>query len=263
MRQILHAAIVFAALLCGVVRPAAAHVEYVDLSDPTTSPGGVNGAAFSNFGWHAGTTPTLGDTHELAGGAFFKFHLRQAGLVSITFSDDSGAGLINPAFSVYRGLLPDDGHDDAAIDPLNPHSSTAPFAKIASPVDNGVTTDAFGRVSPFRDTAHIEFVGQFDALHTWSLGNESGAWSVIEYLTHVDPTGGNSVSLLDYYLGPGDYTIAAAGGSSCSGLTCFENLPGTIRFSVAAVPEPDTAWLLVGGFGLLGALRLRRSRVDG
>ena len=242
------------------MRPAAAHVQYVDLSDPIVSPGGVNGASFSNFGWYAGTTATLGDTHELAGGVFFKFHLSQPGLVSITFSDDSGAGLINPAFSVYRGLLPDDGHDDAAIDPLNPRSSTPPFAKIASPVDNGVTTDAYGRVSPFRDTAHVEYVGQFDALHTWSLGNESGDWSVIEYVTHVDPTGGNSVSLLNYYLGPGDYTIAAAGGSPCSGLSCLENLPGTIRFSVAAVPEPGTVALLAGGLTLLGALRLRRSR---
>ena len=242
------------------MRPAAAHVQYVDLSDPIVSPGGVNGASFSNFGWYAGKTATLGDTHELAGGVFFKFHLSQPGLVSITFSDDSGAGLINPAFSVYRGLLPDDGHDDAAIDPLNPRSSMPPFAKIASPVDNGVTTDAYGRVSPFRDTAHVEYVGQFDALHTWSLGNESGDWSVIEYVTHVDPTGGNSVSLLNYYLGPGDYTIAAAGGSLCSGLSCLENLPGTIRFSVAAVPEPGTVALLAGGLTLLGALRLRRSR---
>jgi len=258
-RQALTAAV--AAVIWGLGHSALAHVEYKDLSDPITSPGGVNGAAFSNYGWLLGTTPTLGDSHALAEGVFFKFHLADAALVSITFSDASSTAALNPAFSLYRGLLPDDAHDDAPADPLNPKSAAPPFAKIPSPVDNGVTADAFGRVSPFRDTEHVDFAGQFDALHSWSMANASGDWSVIEYLTHVAPTGGTSVSLSNYLLAAGDYTIAAAGGSACDGLSCLTNLDGTLHLTVTAVPEPGVLWLLAAGLGLL-AMQARRRRVE-
>ena len=249
-----------AALLLAVAYPAAAHVNYIDLSDSVLSPGGVNGSAFSNYGWWAGTTQALGDSHSLAGGDFFKFHLDQDSYVSITFSDASGTGLLNPAFSVYAGLLPDDAHDDTIKDPLNPRALTPPFAKIASPVDNGTTQDAFGRVSPFRDTANFTYVGQFNALQSWSMANESGDWTVIQYITHVGPAGGTSVSLLNFLLAPGDYTIAAAGGTALvSPGDAFTNLAGTISFSAAPVPEPAAAAMLIAGLLVIaGTVALRR-----
>ena len=117
-----------------------------------------------------GTTATLGDTHELAGGDFFKFHLDQASLVSISFSDNGNAGALDPAFSLYSGLLPDDAHDDTNVDPLNPKAATPPFGKIASPVDNGVSMDAYGRVSPFRDTASVNYAAN-------SMPCIPGAWA--------------------------------------------------------------------------------------
>jgi hypothetical protein len=256
-------------VLLGLVLPARAHVNYIDLSDPALSPGGVNGSTFSNFGWYLGTTGTLGDSHKLAGGDFFKFSLAQPSLVSIAFSDNGMAGLLNPAFSLYRGLLPDDAHDDTLVDPQNPKAGLPPV-KVASPVDNGTTADAYGRVSPFRDTAHIEFAGQFDALHSWSMGNEMGDWSVIEYLAHAGPAGGNMVSLLNYYLLPGDYTIAAAGGMRCDGQSCLDagvvsltGLPGTVSLTVLAVPEPRAAWLLAGGLVAMAILSRRRLRAAG
>lgn len=88
------------------------------------------------------------------------------------------------------------------------------FNKIASPVDNGVTTDAAGRVSPFRDTANIDFEGQFNALGSWSMATDSSVWGVIEYLTHKNDTAGNE-SLLGYFLPAGSYTIIA-GGAACT-----------------------------------------------
>ena len=148
--------VVGAICLGGIVQSASAHVEYVDLSDPITSPGGVNGSTFSNFGWYAGTTPTLGDTHQLAGGAFFKFHLDQASRVSITFSDDGNAGLLNPAFSLYSGLLPDDGHDDSNVDPLNPKASSV-TAELSSRAGFALSRYREHSVRrPVRRIAHVE-----------------------------------------------------------------------------------------------------------
>lgn len=264
------ASLAAAALLVGFLEPASAHVNYIDLSDPSVSPGGVNGSTFSNYGWYLGTTDTLGNSHELAGGDFFRFTLSQPSLVSITFSDSSATGLLNPAFSVYRGLLPDEAHDDTPVDPQNPRGLAPPFPKLASPVDNGTTADAYGRISPFRDTEHIQFAGQFDALHAWSMANEGGDWSVIEYLTHAAPAGGSAVSLSSYFLPAGDYTIAASGAMRCNSVSCLDpgivpltGLPGTVSLTVAAVPEPQAMWLLGGGLAALAILSRRRARGSG
>jgi hypothetical protein len=255
--------ILAAAMLIGVAHAAVAHVHYIDLSNATISPGGVNGSTFSNYGWFDGTRATLGDSHDLAGGDFFTFHLSQAARVTITFSDISGTGLINPAFSLYAGLLPDEGHDDATADPLNPRASTPPFAKIASPVDNGVTADAFGRISPLRNTASVNYVGQFDALNDWSMANGSGEWSVIEYVTHVGPTGGNTVTLSNYLLGPGNYTIAAAGGTDLlagGAPPAFSSLAGEVSLTITPVPEPTSiAMFLAGLVGVGAGVRRRRA----
>ncbi len=226
--------------------PGWAHVSYIDLSNPAISPGGVNGASFENYGWFDGTRATLGDSHHLAGATLFSFHLDHDSYVSITFSDTGSTGLLNPGFSVYRGLLPDEAHDNANFDPLNPaHFDPGPpphAVKDPSPVDNGVTADAYGRISPFRDTVNITFVGQFDALHTWSMANESSEWAVIQYMAHASPTGGNSVSLTNLLLAAGDFTIAAGGGVDCAGNPgCYiSNIDGTVAFSATVAPDGDS-----------------------
>lgn len=252
--------VALAIMLLGAAQTATAHVNYIDLSEPLISPGGTNGSTFSNYGWWAGTTATLGESHELAGGDFFKFHLDADSLVSIAFSDDSNSGLLNPAFSLYRGLLADEAHDDTIVDPLNPRNSTPPFAKIASPVDDGVTADINGQVATFRDTANIDYNGQFDALHNWSMANESGEYRVLEYLTHVGPAGGNSVSLLNFYLLAGDYTIAAGGGTVYSADDAITGLSGTVSYSVSAlpVPEPSQIGMLVAGLLLISTASMAR-----
>ena len=251
-----------AILLAGLANPAAAHVSYIDLSSAVMSPGGVNGGSFSNYGWAEGTTTTLGDSHSLAGGDFFKFHLDQASNVTIVFSDPTNTGFLNPAFSLYNGLFADEAHDDTSVDPLNPShlvSSPTPHAeKTTSPIDNGVTTDYLAHVSVFRDTANITFKGQFDALHSWSMANNSGDWSVAEYVTHVGPTGGNSVALNNYLLQAGDYTIAAAGGTAFNASTNVTGLAGTVAFSASPVPVPASIWFF--GSAILGFIANRKQR---
>lgn len=264
-----------AVAMCAVQPRAEAHVAYFDLSaNLFVDPSGASWDQeyFNNYGWSDGTRPTLGDSHNLAGGVFFKFHLGSTARVDISFVDASTTGLLNPAFSLYGGLLPDDAHDDAGIDPLNPsHLVLTPVAhavKDPSPVDNGSTTDLQGNVSPFRDTANVTFLGQFNALGDWSMANElgdtqtlaeaiaAGNWSVVKYIAHVAPTGGSSVALLGYLLPAGDYTIAAGGGTAGGEVG---ELLGTVSFKASPVPLPAGLWLMGGA--LTGLLRHSRRRV--
>ncbi|MBK9947442.1 MAG: VPLPA-CTERM sorting domain-containing protein [Nitrospira sp.] len=232
---------------------AGAHVEYIDLGG-----GGSATDAMKRYGWIDGTDTDLGDSHQVS---FFKFSLSQASLVDITMTGANELGL-NPAFTLYAGLMGDLAHDDTAFDPNNPVDLVS-FNKIASPVDNGVTTDAFGRVSPFRDTANIDFEGQFNALGSWSMASEpdaGGVWRVIEYLTHKNDTAGNE-SLLGYFLPAGDYTIVAGGaacntaGSGCTG----PFIDGTVNVSASPVPVPAALYLFGTGLaGLVGLVHRRR-----
>lgn len=274
-----------AAGLLSVAGSAAAHVDYFDLGANLFVD--ANGASFgqemfNDAGWHAGTLATLGDSHDLAGGVFFKFHLASAARVTITFSDTDRSGLLNPAFSLYAGLLPGESHDDTRLDALNPsHLVTTPFPHVVkdpSLADNGVATDADGDASPLRDTVNVSFDGQFNALGDWSMANAdadvhclaqpggacnatalaaaaaAGEWSVIRYLTHVAPQGGNGVQLLDYLLSAGDYTIAASGGMVAGASNV---VLGTLTFKASPVPVPGMMWMFGATLAGLAARRRR------
>jgi len=234
---------------------AGAHVEYIDLGG-----GGSSSAPMKRYGWIDGTDTDLGDSHQVS---FFKFSLAQDSLVDITMTGANELGL-NPAFTLYAGLMGDLAHDDTSLDLLNPVDLS--FNKIASPVDNGIATDAFGRVSPFRDTANIDFEGQFNALGSWSMASDpsdGGVWRVLEYLTHKNDTAGDE-SLLDYFLPAGDYTIVASG-AACQALAdpagCFApSINGTLSFNASPVPVPAALYFF--GTGLVGLAGLARRKPE-
>ena len=232
---------------------AAAHVDYIDLN----LSGGIASDNMKRYGWIDGADTDLGDSHQVS---FFKFHLNEASLVNITMTGANELGL-DPAFTLYAGLMGDLAHDDTAFDPNNPVDGS--FNKIASPVDNGSATDAFGRVSPFRDTANIDFEGQFNALGSWSMASDpedGGVWRVLEYLIHKNDTLGNE-SLLGYLLPAGDYTIVA-GGAACNSTVASCTSPfitGTVSLNASPVPVPAAVYLF--GTGLIGLAGLARRRI--
>ncbi|MCP9460733.1 MAG: VPLPA-CTERM sorting domain-containing protein [Nitrospira sp.] len=247
-------ALVFAAA-CALswVGDALAHVEYIFLT-----PGTPSSDSMKRFGWVDGTDADLGDSHQVS---FFAFTLTQPSLVDIhVYSTQNELGL-NPAFTLYAGLMGQQAHDDTAIDPLNPVDGS--FNKIASPVDDGVTTDALGRVSPFRDTANVDFEGQFNALGSWSMASDpadGGVWRVLEYLTHRNETPGNE-SLLNYLLGPGSYTIVASGAAcNISSASCTGPfITGSVLLTnIRPIPLPAAVYLF--GAGLVGLAGLARRR---
>ncbi|PPD35659.1 MAG: hypothetical protein CTY19_00995 [Methylomonas sp.] len=221
---------------------AFAHVDYGDLNAfPTQS------TTFLRKGWFAGTdTPLsgcgldgtaecLGDSHQLQ---FFKFSLAQDSLINLSFTSIQNG--LNPAFSLYRGLLPDEAHDDTSTDPLNAVDGN--FDPISHPTD-----------SAYWDSNNIR-EGQFNAFGNWSMANDDEAWAEIVYITHKNDFSASSVgsveALTNYFLQAGSYTVAAAGATS-SGPSAL--LQGTIAFSASPVPVPGAVWLFGSAIaGLIG-----------
>ncbi|ANE53822.1 hypothetical protein [Methylomonas sp. DH-1] len=112
-------ALLAAAGLVAFAPPATAHISYGDLGSLSAvgDSATMSRGRFSRFGWIAGTGDSLGDSHELASATgFFKFNLAQAANVQISVT--AASAQMNPAFSVYAGLLPSHSHDYDGHDPL-------------------------------------------------------------------------------------------------------------------------------------------------
>lgn len=278
------AAVALCAILFSQPMPAAAHVSY-------SNAGTFNGTdivtysqtlhQYKAYGWVAGTNPELGDSHGIGGvsARWYRFALLEPGLVDIAVIQQTEG--LDPAFTLYRGVLPLSAHDDTLTDPLNPLDPIT-FEPIQNPLD----ADPSGLYLPhsgYRDTVNRTYAGQFDAFGDWSMANDAGQWAKIEYVIAVsgtsasDPSrgltwGGNGnhdtavgtgESLLAYYLPPGTYSVAI-GGERCNDNTtaCRGGFySATFSLRVQPVPLPATLWLMgsaLGGLGLLGRRRLMK-----
>jgi len=249
------------ALCLGVSSPLPAHVVYKDLdaapvlvtktfsgatiADPCAgkTTGCQSSNAFTRYGWLKGTESTLGDSHAVTVNAeFWKFHLAQTSTVTITFVQ--GQANLDPALSVYSGLLQVSAHDDTLTDPLNP---TSGGCSIASPTDAHAAPYTYLVHDGFRDTLNYSttgglsgclpvhpFVGQFDAFAGWSMalsGPLGSAWSKVAYVSSVSAAsftgndGGTHVA--------GNHNTAAGTGESIT----LVNLPGPAYYTIAAGGE--------------------------
>lgn len=201
----------------------------------------------TDWGWGAGTQKTLGDSHKVN---FFNFRLAVASTVTISWQVDDGNGtFVDGGFSLYGGVLPYQGHDDAR-EPLNP-SSGAPPVKQQAPLDTGKVRDAQGIASSLRNTRTNKqpYVGQFNALKNWGEANPAGNWGNIKFIKAVNaknPAAGFSsnasatLEKLTITLLPGDYTIAASGALGAVGFGTVaasfgvSNLNGRLVFRAVA-----------------------------
>jgi hypothetical protein len=116
MKHLSSIALALALLL--VSAQAHAHISYGDLG--TLSNIGDSGSVtktnvFSRYGWALGADNDLGDSHKVGNaGGFFKFALTQAATVQISIN--AASVTMDPALSVYAGLLPSGSHDNDSHD---------------------------------------------------------------------------------------------------------------------------------------------------
>jgi len=226
-----------AGILAGLGGPALAHVHYHDL----TLDGPAVTQAMTGHGWAFatdvpgvnpvdidGTNRWLGDSHLMT---FYKFNLASATRVTITLTSNSAD--LDPAFSLYRGLMPAEAHDAAAGDPAvwNPTSGPHP-------------TDP---VSEWDFAKNGQRDGQFNPFGDWSMANElsPSSWAKINYVAHKNDNtvqGSGQSETLTMNLQPGNYTVVAAGATMDDLLPVANQATLTLKTAAApATPTPAPA----------------------
>ena len=228
---------------------------------PTSSSATVNVNDVTDFGWGAGTKPVLGDSHKVG---FFNFRLSQTSTVTISWNVDDGEGnYYDNAFTLYRGFLPYQGHDDGN-EKLNPIDLKT---KVQDVLDSlSAPVDVQGIASSYRKTIAGAgypgtYVGQFNALANWGQANVSGNWGNVAFLKAVNgnvgsvdgyaANAGDTLETLSITLDAGNYTIAASGAlgaianASAGTLSSVDsfgqtNLHGQLTFTAKAAKKNQT-----------------------
>lgn len=224
----------------------------------------ANQAVSGNYGWADATDFNFGDSHKSRA---FRFHLDNAAQVSFSVAAKANAtatsiGGLLPGFSIYQGLA----H-------LSPASADHDFAAITQ--------------------THLSSLpgepkeGAWVATGDWKIGNDGtvaipAALSSFVFKGYaVDGTAANfsnaNPSLVGdgladgkvnarLTLGPGDYSIFVGGADYWAQNLANPDLAKTYglsaTLSVTAVPEPQTALLMLAGVAALAGMQRRRARRD-
>lgn len=263
-----------AALL--VVGPAQAHVTNWNLLNTATTIAGTGINAdpcagktlcqsspnFTRYSWYDGTQPQLSDSHTVTLNAeAFTFHLAAESSVTITDSAyGANASTLNPAFSVYSGVLPALSHDQQAPDTQNPIDlDSSLYVSMMSPTDHApgdpniahYIDDGTGTALMVNPAWNQPFAG--------SNGLTAEQWYTANYTPHngyrdtlngtqtggidTNPNSGNYGSLLNPYLGQfdaygnwsmgnanGDWSrinyISSVSATACNGPHCGSTTTG-------------------------------------
>jgi hypothetical protein len=246
----------------------------VDNGDGSTTFQYRFGQATGNYGWADGADSDWGDSHRVR---FTKFEITNAGgaLVDINVfaaseitNPTTGAvstvlGDLNPGFTLYKGTGPlHSGANPWMIHNLVPQSS------FDWPTSGGAN------LAPHADDLGKE--GLFNALGDVTMSTNAGVVGTQEYLTHMGTLNSrvlvapnnSSVSLTNYLLGPGWYSVVI-GGTDTFAQAYHQNddpnvnwaaLNGVRGFhvdlTVQPVPVPAAVWFM--GSALIGLIGIRK-----
>jgi hypothetical protein len=289
--------------LCLSAGQSSAHVVfgnslYSDASiiDPITGVAGVgsqfsnqNRTATSNAGWVAGLNPdTWGDSHNVR---FMYFNLASDATIDFTVNAFANtpvatgvnAGLtaptlLNPAYSIYTGAVPNVSHDGGHYAGQTTFASWSPFAAENPAIlsaDGAVTPDRWGSfrsdsyVTMHSDTttSTMAFTGLFGRSDTNTISGHYNLGPGLYTLVVGGADEAALAALLAAAQAPGGTVAPPTGSTAYSDayrLYSANRLPHNfnIAFQVTPVPLPAAAWLFGSGVvSLIAFARRRRASV--
>jgi len=222
MKQFFIRGLLLAFLALGVNQQALAHVNYTDIT--TLGSAGLD-SSFTSYGWQQGTTPELATTDDVN---WYSFTLSQASTVSLSLVKDLFDGLAAPAFSLYSGVFVEDSYD---VNPIIPLQSG--------------------------QTGLVNTAASFSMTTTsGNLALDQQNVRTLNFITSATDGGTGTAQLMNFNLGPGDYSVIAGGNSPYTladdGLSIYAAKISFAATPVSAVPLPAGIWLF--GSGLMGLL---------
>lgn len=271
MKQIFIKGLLLAILALGLNHQALAHVDYTDINGASA---GITKSGYTTFGWNQGqiqpgpSVPAsnldtalnppyypgaLATTDDVL---WYKFTLTSPEEITLKFTNANIPAANNPlaslGFSLYSGLVVTQSYDVTGIDgytTVNPNTPANLNTAGVYPDERGLVNTA----ASFSLTTASGTLAQ-------RVANER----TLNFITSATDGGTGTAQLVNYLLGPGDYSVVAGGNSAWSAAQeGFADSSATIMFSavpVSAVPVPAAFWLMgsaLAGFGFFGQRKHR------
>ncbi|MDD2658557.1 MAG: hypothetical protein PHY54_02610 [Methylococcales bacterium] len=272
MKQIFIQGLLPAILALGLNHQALAHVDYTDITNLGST--GFTASGYTTYGWNQGqiqpgpSVPAnnldtavappyfagaLASTDDVV---WYKFTLTSPEDITLKITNSGIAAANNPlaaiGFSLYSGTVVSQSFDVTGI---NGYTTVTPNTP-ASQNTAGVYPDERGLVNTAGSFSLTTAAGTI----AQRIANER----TLNFITSATDGGTGTAQLVNYLLGPGDYSVVAGGNSAWNvdqeGLA---NSTATVMFSavpVSAVPVPAAFWLMgsaLAGFGFFGQRKHR------